>query len=108
MLVSRIDYNLLSDVMKFKETVKQSTEAVMDGSITASHLVTDVHALLDLLDMLENEWKATPPEDDVAGAVAAPPVMEAQFEPPAAEVEEPPAEVEETPAEIEQPSDEDQ
>ncbi len=80
MLVSRIDYNLLSDVMKLKETVKQSVEAVMDEKITASHLAIDVYALLDLLDILENEWRGTPPEDDTAGAVATPPTKEAQVE----------------------------
>ena len=92
MLVSRIDYNLLSEVMRLKETVKRSVEAVMDGNITASHLVTDVHALLDLLDMLENEWRGTPPEDDITGAAATPPEEGAQFEPPATEVGEPPFE----------------
>ena len=103
MLVSRIDYNLLSDVITFKETVKQSVEALMDEKITASHLVTDVHALLDLLDMLENEWRGTPPVDDVTGAAATPPGEEAQAEQPAVEAEQPPAEVEQPPAEAEQP-----
>ena len=103
MLVSRIDYNLLSDVITFKETVRQSVEAVMDGKITASHLAIDIQALLDLLDLLENEWKETPPEDDVTGAAAIPPVEEAQAEQPPAEAEQPPAEVEQTPEETEQP-----
>ena len=104
MLVSRIDYNLLSDVIKFKETVKQSVEAVMDGKITASHLATDVYALLDMLDILENEWRGTPPVDDVTGAAAMPPPEEAQAEQPTAEAEQPSAEAEQPPAEAEQPS----
>ena len=68
MLVSQIDYNLLSDVVELKETVKQSVDAVMDGKITASHLAIDVQTLLDLLDTLENEWKGAPSEDGSAEA----------------------------------------
>ena len=100
MLVSKIDYNMLSEVVKLKEVVRGSVEAVMDEKITASHLATDVYALLDLLDKLENEWKGTPPEDDVAIAAQAPPVEtppaeEAKPEAPPAEqapAEQPPAE----------------
>ncbi len=97
MLVSKIDYNMLSEIMAMKEVVRGSVEAVLDEKITASHLATDVYALLDLLDKLENEWKGTPPEDDTAMVAAqAPPVaQQAQVEqPPVAEVkvEEPPAE----------------
>jgi len=85
MLVSRIDYNLLGDVFKLKETLKQSVEAVMDEKLTASHLAIDVHALLDLLDMLETQWQGTPPEDDSGGAEQEQPAEEAKAEPPPAE-----------------------
>ena len=97
MLVSKIDYNMLSEIMAMKEVIRESVEAVLDEKITASHLSTDVYKLLDLLDKLENDWKGTPPEDDIAmPAAQAPPVaQQAQVEqPPVAEVkvEEPPAE----------------
>lgn len=86
MLISRINYNLLNDIVTSKNTIKQSVDALMDEKITASHLVTDVHSLLDLLDMLENEWRGTPPEDDSGGAA-----QEAPVEQPASEAP-PPAE----------------
>jgi hypothetical protein len=85
MLVSKIDYNLISDIVKLKETVKQSVEAVMDEKLTASHLASDVHALLDLLEMLENQWQGAPPEDDSAGAETEQPAEAAQAEQPPAE-----------------------
>ena len=85
MLVSKIDYNLISDIVKLKETVKQSIEAVMDEKLTASHLASDVHALLDLLEMLENQWQGAPPEDDTGGAEEEQPAEEAQAEQPPAE-----------------------
>lgn len=71
MLVSKIGYNMIANIVRFKEVVRGSVEAVMDGKITAAHLATDVYALLDLLDKLENEWKGTPPEDDFAEAAQA-------------------------------------
>ena len=102
MLVSRIDYNLLSDIMTYKATVKQTAEAVLDEKLTASHLITDVHALMDLLDMLENQWRGTPPEDSVALAAAAAPTQEAPVEQPADEAEQPPVKAEESPNEDQQ------
>ncbi len=91
MQVSRIDFNLISQIVEAKEVVKSSIEAVLDEKLTASHLAVDVHSLLDLLDMMEQAWKGTPPESDLAPAPEAPPVAEA---PPAAEIQEeqPPAE----------------
>jgi hypothetical protein len=73
MQVSRIDYNLIAQIVEMKETLKGSVEAVMDEKITASHLATDVHRLLDLLDMMEQAWKGTPPEDGSMMAAQAPP-----------------------------------
>ena len=85
MLVSKINYNLINYIIQLKETVRQSVEAVMDEKITATHLATDVHALLDLLSVLENEWRGTPPVEDAPGAEAAPPAEESPAEPPPAE-----------------------
>ena len=103
MLVSRIDYNLLSDIMTFKQTVKQSVEGVLDEKLTASHLITDVHALMDLLDLLENQWRGTPPENDVALAGAATPAQAAPVQQPVAAVEPPVVAVEPPAVEDEQP-----
>ena len=100
MQVSRIDFNLITQIMEAKEIVKSSIEAVMDEKLTASHLVVDVHALMDLLDMMEQAWKGTPPESgpaeaaEAAPAPEAPPATEAQAEQPPAEqvqAEQPPA-----------------
>ena len=94
MLVSKIDYNMLSEIMTTKEVVRESIEAVIDEKITAIHLATDVYALLDLLDKLENDWKGTPPEEDVTlTAVQAPPVVEQ------APIEQTPPVVEQAPVE---------
>ncbi len=110
MQVSRIDYNLIAQIVEMKETVRGSVEAVMDEKITASHLAIDVYALLDLLDMMEQAWKGVPPQSDSAPPVEtspeeappaetpaseAPPAEEAQAEAPPAEqppAEQPPAE----------------
>ncbi len=93
MQVSRIDFNLITQIVEAKESVKSSIEAVMEEKLTASHLVVDVHVLLDLLDMMEQAWKGTPPEVAPAGAAEAAPTP---APPPAAEapVEQPPAESE--------------
>jgi len=74
MQVSRIDFNLITQIVEVKETVKKSIEAVMDEKLTATHLAVDVHALLDLLDIMEQAWKGTPPESGPAGAAEAAPV----------------------------------
>jgi len=97
MLVSKIDYNLLNDIMRFKDTVKQSVDSVMEGALTASHLASDVYALLDELDKLEQSWRATPPTEETAQpgqpVEAPPPAAPVQEAPPVAEapVEAPPA-----------------
>jgi len=115
MLISKVDYNLLSDIMRLKDAVKQSVDSVMEGALTASHLASDVYALLDELEKLERQWRATPPaEEDLQ---AAPPAQEvaqpaapppAEQEPPAQEAppteEAPPAE--EKPAEDTPPAEE--
>lgn len=76
MQFSRIDFNLITQIVEAKEVVRSSVEAVMDEKLTASHLAIDVHALLDLLDMMEQAWKGTPPESDPAGAAEAAPAPE--------------------------------
>ena len=99
MQFSRVDYNLIAQIVEAKETVKRSVDAVMDEKITASHLATDVHSLLDLLDMMEQAWKGAPPEDDSVVAAQAPPAEAAPAETPAeeaapveeAQAEQPPA-----------------
>lgn len=83
MQVSRIDFNLISQIVEAKEVVKKSVEGVLDEKLTASHLAVDVYALLDLLDMMEQAWKGTPPESDPAGVVEAAP---APVTPPVTEV----------------------
>ena len=93
MLVSKVDYNLLSDIMRLKDTVKQSVDSVMEGALTASHLASDVYTLLDELDKLEQSWRATPPTEEMAQ-----PGQPAEAPPPAAPVQEAPP-VAETPAE---------
>ena len=82
MQFSRIDYNLIAQIMEVKETVKRSVNAVMDEKITAGHLATDVHSLLDLLDMVEQAWKGTPPEDDSMIAAQTPPAQAPPVETP--------------------------
>lgn len=94
MLVSKIDYNLINDIMRLKDTVKQSVDSVMEGALTATHLASDVYALLDELDKLEQSWRATPPTDE-----AVQPGQPVQAPPPAAPVQEVPPAAAETPAE---------
>ena len=72
MLVSRIDYNLIADIVRLKEVVKESVDGVMEERLTASHLASDVYALLDQLDTLENMWRGTPPTDDTVQEQAQP------------------------------------
>ena len=114
MLISKVDYNLLSDVMRLKDTVKQSVDGVMEGALTASHLASEVYALLDELDKLERQWRATPPTEEelqvappaeATQAAAAPPAEEKPpaEEAPAAE-QKPPAEETPPPAEEKPPA----
>ncbi len=100
MLVSQIDYNLIADIVRLKETVKQSVDSVMEGALTAAHLASEVYILLDHLDKLEVVWRGTPPAEEMPPPAAVaqpeqpvqetPPVAEAQPEQPAQET--PPAE----------------
>lgn len=64
MPVSQIDHNLMADIVRSKEVVRQSVEAVMEDRLTAGHLASDVYALLELLDKLEVVWRATPPAEE--------------------------------------------
>ncbi|MBD3181024.1 hypothetical protein GF312_01960 [Candidatus Poribacteria bacterium] len=66
--MSQIDYNLISDIVKAKEAVKESVEGVMDENLTAAHLASQVYALLEHLDKLEQAWRATPPTEQAAPA----------------------------------------
>lgn len=54
-----VDQDLMDEIVRLKEVVKGSVDAVMEGSLTAGHLASDVYALLDILDMLENIWRGT-------------------------------------------------
>ena len=79
MLVSQIDYNLIADITEIKKAVQESVEAVMEDRLTAGHLASDVYRLLELLDKLENMWRATPPTEEMAlaeGAQAGQPAQE--------------------------------
>lgn len=79
MLVSQIDYNLIADIIRLKETVQQSVEGVMEDRLTASHLASDVYMLLESLDKLEVVWRGTPPTEE------APPAEQSQPEQPSQE-----------------------
>jgi len=94
MQFSRIDFNLITQIVEAKEVVKKSVEAVLDEKLTASHLAIDVHALLDLLEMMEQAWKGTPPESGPEVAAEPPPAAEA----PAAEAQAEPPPAAEAPA----------
>jgi chemotaxis protein histidine kinase CheA len=115
MLISKVDYNLLSDVMRLKDAVKQSVDGVMEGALTASHLASDVYTLLNELDKLEQQWRATPPTEEAMQAApsaeaAQPAAAPAAEQAPPAAQETPPAEeappAEETPPAEEAPAEE--
>ena len=120
MLTSQIDYNIIADIVRLKESVKQSVEGVMDGSLTAAHLASEVYTLLEHLDKLEVIWRGTPPSEETVPAAAQPqqpvqeppPVVQPVQEPPPAEQPQPEQPVQEPPAEeqpqAEQPAQEDQ
>ena len=91
MLISQIDYNLIADIVRLKEVVRGSIEAVMEEKLTASHLASDVYTLLDCLDKLENVWRGTPPMEEAAPPVGAQPQQPAQESPPAGAQPEQPA-----------------
>ena len=76
----QIDSNMIADIVTMKEAVKESVEAVMNGSLTASHLASKVSELLDQLDRLEAIWRAASGEP--APAAEAPPEQPAQEAPP--------------------------
>jgi hypothetical protein len=76
MLVSQIDYNLIGDIVRAKEAVKESVDGVMEGALTAAHLASEVYVLLEHLDKLEVVWRGTPPTEE------APPEQSAQEAPP--------------------------
>ena len=77
MLISQIDYNLIADIVKIKEVVKESVTAVMEERLTASHLASDVYTLLEQLDKLETVWRSTPPTDEASPGEPAQPAQEA-------------------------------
>ena len=83
MLVSQIDYNLIADITEMKKAVQESVEAVMEDRLTAGHLASDVYRLLELLDKLENMWRATPPTEEMALVEGAQAEQTAQETPPA-------------------------
>ena len=102
MLVSQIDYNLIADIVSKKEAVKQSVDGVLDNNLTAAHLASEVYALLDELDKLEQMWRATPPSESTAMGTQAPP-QQAPQPAPASEIPEEPVVPEATAAEQEAP-----
>ena len=73
----KIDYDMIGEIVRLKEVVKGSVNRTMDGSLTAAHLASDVHALLDLLDMLENQWKGAEPIEEEVQAEAPQPEQQA-------------------------------
>jgi len=77
----QIDSNMIADIVTMKEAVKESVEAVMNGSLTASHLASKVSELLDQLDRLEALWRAA--SEEPAPAAEAQPEQPAQEAPPA-------------------------
>jgi hypothetical protein len=81
----QIDSNMIADIVTMKEAVKESVEAVMNGSLTASHLASKVSELLDQIDRLEALWRAA--SEKPAPAAEAQPEQPAQEAPPAAEAQ---------------------
>jgi hypothetical protein len=77
----QIDSNMIADIVTMKEAVKESVEAVMNGSLTASHLASKVSELLDQIDRLEALWRAA--SEEPAPAEEAQPEQPAQEAPPA-------------------------
>jgi hypothetical protein len=103
LLVSQIDYNLIADIVRLKEVVRESIDAVMEDRLTAGHLASDVYTLLDLLDKLEVTWRGAPPMEEVEPARAPQVEQPAQETSPAAAPQpEQPAQ-ETPPAEVPQP-----
>jgi len=108
MLTSQIDYNVIADIVRMKESVKQSVEGVMDGSLTAAHLASEVYTLLEQLDKLEVIWRGTPPSEETAPAAQPqqpapePPPVEQPVQEPPAQQPQPEQPVQETPP-VEQP-----
>jgi hypothetical protein len=85
----QIDSNMIADIVTMKEAVKESVEAVMNGSLTASHLASKVSELLDQIDRLEALWRAA--SEEPAPAAEAQPEQPAQEAPPAEAQPEQPA-----------------
>jgi len=114
----QVDSNMIADIVTMKEAVKESVEAVMNGSLTASHLASKVSELLDQLDRLEALWRAASGEPAPAAeaqpeqpaqeapAAEAPPEQPAQETPPAEQPAQEQAPTEE--AQAEQPAPEGQ
>jgi len=53
MPVVPIDQDLLNEILRIKQLIKGSVNGVMDGTLTAGHLASDVQILLDLLDSIQ-------------------------------------------------------
>jgi len=100
----QIDSNMIADIVSMKEMVKESVEAVMNGSLTASHLASKVSELLDQIDRLEALWRAA--SEEPAPAAEVQPEQPAQEAPPAEQPAQEQAPAQE--AQVEQPAPEGQ
>jgi len=52
-IATKTEAKMLDNIRELKENVRQSTNAVMENRLTASHLASDVYVLLEYLDKLE-------------------------------------------------------
>ena len=84
-IVIEVEQDLINEIMRLREAVKASVNAVMEERLTGSHLATEVSMLLEQLDHLDGILATA-----TAQAEAAQPAP-GQPEQPAAAPAEPPA-----------------
>jgi hypothetical protein len=98
MPVVSIDQDLFNEIMRVRRLIKGSVDGVMDGTLTAGHLASDVQILLDLLDSIQ-------PPPAIAPAPAPAPAAEQPAQP-APQPEQPPSVQadQEVPVTVEEPA----
>lgn len=102
MPVYEIEEDMIAEMFELKENVKKSVIAVMEGRLTASHLASDVYALLEKLDKLEVRLVGEPLAEEVPEQAEQPAQEAPSAEQPAEQAQEtPPAE---QPQQAEQPA----
>lgn len=80
----QVDQDLINEILRLKQLIKSSVDGVMDGSLTAGHLASDVYMLLDMLDRLGGA-SGLQPIQEAAPMVATQPEQTVQEAPPAEE-----------------------